>query len=134
MARMCELSRSRFYTLIERGVFPAPVQNTSSKRPYFGLESQSKCLEIRSTGIGQNGEPVLFNQKPVSSRPARPKVSQGEPANEHGTIVEAVKSLGLVTTTAEIASAVNATFPTGTDGVEIGEIIRAVFLRLKNRT
>ena len=133
MARMCELSRSRFYALVERGVFPAPVQNTSSKRPFFDAEAQRKCLEIRATGIGFNGQPVLFNQKPQTTRSARPKAAQVEASDEHASIIEAVRSLGLTATAQEIASAVCETFPSGTEGVEIGEVIRSVFLHLKNR-
>ncbi len=133
MARMCALSRSRFYALIECGVFPAPVQNMSSNRPFYDLEAQNKCLEIRHIGIGQNGKPVLFNKKPVSSRPPHPKPSQVEVVADHAPIVEAVKSLGLMATPVEVASAIKATFPTGTGGVEIGEVIRSVFLHLKNR-
>jgi predicted DNA-binding transcriptional regulator AlpA len=134
MARMCELSRSRFYALIQSGIFPVPVQITSSKRPFYDLGAQSKCLEIRATGVGFNGEPVLFNKKPTTSRPTRPKSALVEASNEHTPIIEALKSLGLTATAQEIASAVCATFPTGTEGVEIGEVIRSVFLHLKNRS
>ena len=93
---------------------------------------QNKCLEIRRTGIGFNGEPVLFNKKPETNRLARPKPGQVEASAEHAPIIEAVKSLGLTATPAEITSAIEATFPTGTEGIEIGEVIRAVFLHLKN--
>jgi predicted DNA-binding transcriptional regulator AlpA len=133
MARLCELSRSRFYALIERGVFPAPVQSTSSKRPFYDAEAQEQCLGIRATGIGFNGQPVLFNKKPVPSRLARSKPAQVEASSEHGPVVEAVRSLGLTATPQEICSAICATFPNGTAGVEIGEVIRSVFLNLKNR-
>src|SRR3974377_1539779 len=64
MADLCQLSRSRFYDLIEAGVFPKPVQHPSSKRPMYDRKLQEKCLEIRETGIGMNGQPVLFNRKP----------------------------------------------------------------------
>ncbi len=133
MARLCELSRSRFYALIQSGIFPTPVQNTSGNRPFYDLEAQNKCLEIRRTGIGQNGQPVLFNQKPTSNRPARPKSSQDEASADYAPIADAVKSLGLTATTAEIASAISATFPSGTKGVELGEVVRSVFLHLRHR-
>jgi len=64
MADLCQLSRSRFYDLIEAGVFPKPAQHPSSKRPMFDRGLQEKCLEIRQTVIGMNGQPVLFNCKP----------------------------------------------------------------------
>ena len=63
MAEMCQLSRSRFYDLTDTGVFPKPDQHPISKRPMYDLLLQEICLEIRRTGIGANGIPVLFNRK-----------------------------------------------------------------------
>src|ERR1700722_15140195 len=69
MAELCRLSRSRFYDLIEAGVFPKPVLHPSSNRPMYDRDMQEKCLEIRGTGIGANGLPVLFNRKPKKGLP-----------------------------------------------------------------
>src|SRR6516164_6478828 len=80
MAEMCQLSRSRFYDLIEAGVFPRPVLHPSSQRPMYDRALQEKCLEIRATGIGANGQPVLFNRKPKKGRTvkAAPRTAQAK--------------------------------------------------------
>lgn len=52
MASMCQLSRSRFHTLVREGVFPRPVQPGEGKRPYYTQELIQQCLDIRRTGIG----------------------------------------------------------------------------------
>jgi len=61
MARKLELSRARFYQLQNTGVFPKPISDDHTKRPFYPLELQQKCMEIRKTGIGLNGKPVIFN-------------------------------------------------------------------------
>ena len=76
MADMLALSKSRFYALIQSGIFPQPVRHESCKRPVFDANLQQKCLEIRQTGIGHNGEPVLFNRK--RRKPAQPKPRQDQ--------------------------------------------------------
>lgn len=61
MARKLELSRARFYQLQNAGVFPKPIHEDHIKRPFYPLDLQQKCMEIRKTGIGLNGKPVIFN-------------------------------------------------------------------------
>lgn len=61
MARKLELSRARFYQLQNAGVFPKPIPDDHIKRPFYPLDLQQKCMEIRKTGIGLNGKPVIFN-------------------------------------------------------------------------
>ena len=62
MADKVGLSRARFYQLLKAGVFPPPDHNIHTKRPLYPLELQQKCIQIRKTGIGLNGLPVLFNR------------------------------------------------------------------------
>ena len=102
MADMLALSKSRFYALIQSGIFPQPVRHESCKRPVFDANLQQTCLEIRQTGIGHNGEPVLFNRK--RRKPAQPKPRQDQhPISEEQTeLIEALKSLGLTATAEEV--------------------------------
>jgi hypothetical protein len=95
MAEMLDLSKSRFYTLIQAGIFPQPVRHASCKRPVFDADSQQKCLDIRQSGIGHNGNPVLFNRK--RRKPTQPKSRQDRQSitEEQTELVEALKSLGL---------------------------------------
>src|SRR5687767_9090134 len=60
MARMCGLSRSRFYQLVEAGVFPQAVYSVATRRPIYVEEAQKVCLEVRRRNCGINGQPVLF--------------------------------------------------------------------------
>jgi hypothetical protein len=134
MADLCQLSRSRFYDLIEAGVFPKPVLHPSSKRPMYDRGLQEKCLEIRQTGIGMNGQPVLFNRKP--NRAGHPK-TQRKPAQEktpdHADVLVALKGLGLTTTAQAVTEALAILFPSGHAGVDQGDVVRKVFLHLQGK-
>lgn len=132
MAEMCLISRSRFYDLIESGVFPKPVEHPVTKRPMYDLEGQKKCLEIRQTGIGANGFPVLFNRKPknpVQPRPQRKKDEEKSPSYEG--LLDALKGLGLTATPQAVAEAVATLFPSGHASMDQGDVIRKVFLHLQ---
>src|SRR6516162_3661521 len=105
MADLCQLSRSRFYDLIEAGVFPKPVLHPSSKRPMYDRGLIERCLEIKQTGIGASGLPVLFNRKPTKAgqKPLR------KPAQDKTTgladLLAALKGLGLTTTAQAVGEA-----------------------------
>jgi predicted DNA-binding transcriptional regulator AlpA len=131
MAEMCLLSRSRFYALIESGVFPRPVQLPSSKRPMYDRGLQEKCLEIRQTGIGVNGQPVLFNRKPTKVGPHQAKRKTEGKASDYEGLVEPLKQLGLSTSAQAIAEALMVLFPTGYADLDQGDVIRKVFLYLQ---
>jgi len=132
MAEMLAISRSRFYDLIEAGVFPKPVQHPSTKRPMYDLDLQRKCLEIRQTGIGANGFPVLFNRKPKKPVQPRPQRKQeGEKPPDHGELLDALKGLGLTATPQAVAEAVATMFPSGHASLDQGDVIRKVFLHLQ---
>src|SRR5438094_1621768 len=91
MCEMCSISRSRWYELVASGVFPKPVQLPSMKRPVYDRGLQEKCLEIRATGIGLNGVPVVFNRKP--KRTMKPKVQKAteEKKPDHADLLDALK-------------------------------------------
>jgi hypothetical protein len=130
MASLCQLSRSRFHALVRQGVFPRPVRGSEGKRPHYTQELIQRCLEIRSTGIGQNGQIVLFN------RPARKRADRKHPTPtpataEHGELVEALRSLGLTVTREAAGAALQSLFPAGTGGLDQGDVIRKVFLHLQ---
>ena len=60
MAQLVGLSRSRFYQLQKQGVFPHPLYDIATKRPFYPQHLQKRCLEIRNTGIGDNSQRILF--------------------------------------------------------------------------
>lgn len=133
MADLCGLSRSRFYDLLDAGVFPKPVRNPSLKRPIYDRQLQDKCLEIRQSGIGLNGVPVLFNRK--SRRPQAGKSQRAvtpEPKQDHADLIVALKGLGLNSTSEAVRAAVASLFPAGLAGIDQGDVIRKVFLHLQS--
>jgi hypothetical protein len=134
MADMLGLSKSRLYALIQSGIFPQPVRHASCKRPVFDADLQQKCLEIRQTGIGHNGEPVLFNRKrrKPTTQP-KPRQDQHPISEEQAELIEALKSLGLTATAEEVQATVGELFPSGCSGIDKGEVVRRVFLQLRGR-
>jgi len=117
------------------GVFPAPNYDEAKKRPFYDEEAQKVCLEVRRRNCGVNGQVVLFYARRQEIAPARSKprkeaaTHKKQPKNE---LVEALRSLGLITTAAEVDQAVKE-LGNKVAGKDQGEMIRAVFLALKRR-
>ncbi len=63
LAEKLDLSRARFYQLQKSGIFPPPVYSIYTKRPFFPANLQNQCLKIRNSGVGLNGNPVIFYSK-----------------------------------------------------------------------
>ncbi len=76
MARMCRLSRARFYQLIGEEIFPTPSRNDQTRRPFFNREQQEQCLLIRRTNRGANGKAVMFYGYRLEAPPLTPKRKQ----------------------------------------------------------
>jgi hypothetical protein len=127
MAEMCQLSRSRFYGLVAAGVLPRPARHPCSKRPLYDRGLQEKCLDIRQSGIGANGLPVLFNRKTNRRQKAQQK------AQDHADLLDALKGLGLETSAPAVEDALAALFPAGHAGIDQGDVVRKVFLHLQRR-
>ena len=137
VARMVALSPSRFYQLQQAGVFPMPVYDIITRRPHYTVEQQRECLEVRRRNCGINGKPVLFYARrldaPVRPATARPRKSKSErPVNDQ--IVNGIRSLGMSSVSSQtVGAAVRKVFPSGTTGVDPAEVIRNVFLHLKQQ-
>lgn len=136
MARMVGLSRARFYELVEAGVFPHPVYDVSTRRPMYVEELQKSCLEVRRRNCGVNGKPVLFYARghratTPAAKPSKPPVVKPKPTAAHADLLDGLGALGLVATPAQVGEAVAALYPAGVDGTDRGQVLRAVFLRLK---
>ena len=72
MAKTVDLSRSRFYQLVENGIFPPPVYDLRSKRPFYDSRLQEICIDVKQNGIGVNGQFILF-YAPRSNQPSKKK-------------------------------------------------------------
>ena len=137
MARMVGLSRARFYQLLGT-TFPWPVYDVSTRRPIYVEEQQRICLEVRRRNCGIDGKPVLFyarrNGTPLPTSKPRTQKPKAKRDDEFAPLAAALKSLGLAgVSTADLRSAVSATFPNGISGIDGGQVIRAVFLHFKRR-
>ena len=134
MCEMCSISRSRWYEMVASGVFPKPVQLPSMKRPVYDRSLQEKCLEIRATGIGLNGVPVVFNRKPKKggqSKAQRKPVVQAQA--DHADLLHDLKALGLTTTAQAVGEAVATLYPNGLAGFDPDEVATKVFRHLFDR-
>ena len=137
MARIVGLSRQRFHQLMKAGVFPQPLRDEATGRPYYDEPGQVQCLEVRRRNCGVNGKVILFyaRRQPVDVSGPRPKAARPAPTERHADVLDGVKALGLTqATTAQINEAIKQMFPTGTAGVDLGEVIRAVFLHLRQNS
>lgn len=140
MARMVGLSRARFYQLMGT-TFPWPVYSLSNRRPFYDEKLQTLCLEVRRRNCGIDGKAILFYAKRISTTvPVRkPRtVTPPSPSSKvnagHDDILDGLRSLGLTTATLpQVTAAVNELFPEGVENVPVGQVLRAVFLRLKRQ-
>ena len=137
MARMVGLSRQRFHQLVKSGVFPQPLRDEATRRPYYDESGQTRCLEVRRRNCGINGKVVLFyaRRQPVAVPSPRPRVARQAPTERHDDVLNGVRALGLAqATTAQVNEAIKELYPNGASGVDPGEVIRAVFLRLRQNS
>jgi hypothetical protein len=138
LARLCSLSRTRFYQLVDQGVFPPPVYNVASKRPFYTENMQMICMEVRRRNCGVNGQAVLFYaaRHPIGQPPKmiRKPAPKPESKGRFTDVIEGLKALGLESvTSALVEQTVGHLFPNGVEKLPTGEVTRGVFLHLKRR-
>ncbi len=144
MARMCRLSRARFYQLIGEEIFPTPSRNEQTRRPFFNREQQEQCLLIRRTNRGANGKAVIFYGYRLEAPPLPPKrkrlpISRFPKAQTRQDPVltelrHGLAQLGLVSVTdSNIRHAMAQAYPDGHRDVESADLLRTVFGELQRR-
>jgi hypothetical protein len=132
MARMVGLSRARFYQLVRSGTFPVADQDEITQRPFFSEDKQRQILEARRRNCGVNGKAVLFYSRRRDfgsvkvARTQKPQVK----CNHFTELMDGLAALNVTTTAAQVEPVVKELFPQGTDGMDQGEVVRAVFLRI----
>lgn len=130
MAKKLGLSRARFYQLQEMDAFPKPVYCPRTKRPFYTLDLQQKCEEIRKTGIGYNGQPILFN----NPRKDESRKSQNQPDEKYQELTDILKQMGLKVTLSKVKKAVKALYPEGLTQCPAEEtVIRDLFRYFERR-
>lgn len=134
MARRVGLSRSRFYELVRSGHLPTPVYCLRTRRPMYLTEQMVECLRVKQSGIGVNGGYVLFYSPRERETPSSPRPNRGSrtlPPPNQAEILEGLRALGMTAGSEEVAAAVRACFPDGTEGRDEGEVLRAVWQELR---
>jgi hypothetical protein len=131
VTELCELiglSKNRFYALQKAEIFPAAIRSPHNNRPVFDSTLIEQCLGIVRNRIGANGAPYVPNRKKVI--PTRK--SRRKSAGLHQGLIEALASLGLTATAAQVEEALGR-LPEGGAGLEEPEVIRRVFLELRKK-
>ena len=139
MAQKLELSRARFYQLLNEGVFPQPIYSIKTRRPFFDTRLQEICQEVRETGIGYNGEYILFySARKIPSGNTRKNTTsnnsrKSENNSQYQEIIETLNLMGLEASTSNVQEAINKLYPDGMENEDQGVVIREIFRFLKKR-
>lgn len=136
MARMCGLSRSRFYQLIGTA-FPEPQRHPETGRPIYTEELQQVCLEVRRRNCGIDGKPILFYARRLGTAPAKPKPPKPKLNARRGDVlglIAGLNGLGMTTATAaEVQRVTEELYPNGTAGLDQEVVLKEVFLEIRSR-
>src|SRR5580704_8303355 len=134
MARMCGLSRARFYQLVHEGIFPPPLYRVETRRPFFTQEMQETCLDVRRRNCGINGRPVLFYARRLGTPISKAKATPPKISHKHADLIEGLRALGLTfVNSAQVEAAIQKCFSSGRPAVDDETVLRTVFLHLKRQ-
>jgi len=127
MAKNLNLSRARFYQLLEQGIFPQPIYDLRTHRPIYDARLQERCLEIRNSGIGANNQYILFYSP--RKKEAHPRISKKRKKTNsiHKEFAETLNSMGLSCSVKDVSNAINELYPDGIGEIEHGVVIRDLF-------
>lgn len=125
VCRLISMSRSQFYFYVKRGTFSTPLRLPSNNRPYYTASMVEDILKARETGIGVNGEFVLFYDR-------QPKVEIKDAKPDHTGLLEGLAALGLTSiNAAQVEAALAVCYPKGMNGQDEANVLRTVFRHLK---
>jgi len=130
MAKALGHSRARFYQLQKAMVYPPPLYDIRTRRPFYDAHLQQICHEIRASGIGFNGRYILFYspRKNNSDKPTRKTDSKNR------ELVMTLNNMGLSVNHGEVAQAVKELYPQGFESQDTGVVIRELFRFFKKGT
>jgi hypothetical protein len=133
------LSRQRFHQLVKEGVFPPPVYDIQTRRPFYTEEMQKICMAVREKNVGVNGRVVLFYAARRSGVPPKKQISRHGSRSptrppKHSGLIEGLRGLGLTTVTEQqVEVALQKLYSDGTAGVGEAEVLRTIFVHLMGR-
>ena len=131
IARMLQMSRARFYQLLTQGFFPKPLYDDRSKRPYYDLALQQKCLEARQSGIGVDGSFMLFYSPRKKENTGNKVRQRTDPQIKEFT--DTLQTMGLDINAKQTQQGLIELYPDGTGEQEHGVVIRELFRYLKSK-
>jgi hypothetical protein len=120
------ISRSRFYQCLAANVFPQPLYDLRTRRPFYPQDLQDKCLEIKQTGIGFNGQYILF-YSPRKNKGTGTKSSVPKKTSQYQEFIESLAQMGLDVSNEQVSTAVVDLFPDGIENRDQGIVIRELF-------
>ena len=123
LSEMLGISPSRLYDLIKDGIFPEPQRNPKNQRPFFRKQDVESCRQVLGTRVGLNGQPYTPNRR------KRKQTATAPQRGRHESLLASLSALG-VTATAKQVDEVVKSLP---EGLEEGELIKQVFLRLRQK-
>jgi hypothetical protein len=130
MAAALDLSRARFYQLLDAQILPQPVYDLRTHRPIYPQDLQEKCLAVRQTGIGSNGRYMLF-YSPRKNNGSAPRKSVPKKVSRFQDIGEALTTMGLDVSAEQVSKAVADVFPDGIENRDQGLVLRELFRYFK---
>lgn len=123
VATQVGLSRAWFYELMKEGVFPQPLYSLRTKRPFYPLDLQKKCVEIRTTGIGLAAQPIVFNA------PRKRGKHNDQPEIDYDELARTLRGMGLRVTNQHVRKAIAEVYSKGSaKGVSEESMIRDLYL------
>ena len=128
VSELCEIlgvSRTRLYDLIRDGILPQPMRNPSNNRPVFNAELTETCRQVMKTRIGVNGQPYTPNKKRKTSDTAPRRA-------RHESLIASLSALGMTATAKQVDEALKS-LPDSGKGLEESDLIKQVFLRLRQK-
>jgi hypothetical protein len=128
---MIELSRSRYYQLVDSGFFPKPLYDKRSNRPYYDAALQKQILEARNSGIGSDGSFMLFYSPRGKKNRSFLKKKKADPVSQE--LTDMLNSMGIETAFQEVQKALDELYPDGTEGIDQGLVTRELYRYFKQR-
>ena len=126
------MSRARFYQLQKEGIFPQSLYDIRTRRPFFDVRLQEICHEVRQTGIGFNGQYILF-YSPRKNNGDKPTKRKARSNSQYSELVATLNNMDLHVNHGEVAEAVEQLYPKGFGEQDMGVVIRELFRFLKTR-
>jgi hypothetical protein len=130
MAGMVGLSRARFYQLLQAQIFPQPIFDLRTRRPFYTKDLQDKCLTIKESGVGISGQYILF-YSPRKNDGSVPKNSVQKKGSKYQDIKEALVQMGLDVSEEQVSNTVADVFPEGIENRDQGMVLRELFRYFK---